>query len=121
MSNPMECAGCGKPLVFDYIGERHAGCSITTDVSPVKPYPHKIYTERKGKMSKHRRNILNLLEYILEVDDTIDSVYNAFCLHVSQVDEDMTWINDEEWAQWFEEYAEKLNKKVREANRVDGT
>lgn len=69
-------------------------------------------TERKPRMNYHRRKILNLLEYILETDSDIDSVYNAFALHVAQRDEDHVWVNDEEWAQWFEEYAEKLSKKT---------
>ena len=82
-------------------------------------------TTRKPRMSADRHKILNLLEYILEVDTTIDTVYNAFVLHVSQVDEDLSWeqglfqMSDETWAQWFEEYAENLSNRVREANRVD--
>ena len=78
-------------------------------------------TTRKPKMCKHRRKILNLLEYILEVDTTIDTVYNAFALHVAQVEADLTWESDEEWAQWFEEYAAKLSVKTKEANRVAST
>ena len=78
-------------------------------------------TERKPKMCKHRRKILNLLEYILEVDTSIDTVYNAFALHVAQIDEDHIWVQDEEWAQWFEEYAAKLSVKTKEANRVAST
>ena len=78
-------------------------------------------TTRKPKMSLNRRKILNLLEYILEVDNSIGSVYNAFALHVAQIDEDHIWVDDEEWAQWFEEYAAKLSVKTKEANRVDGT
>jgi len=67
-------------------------------------------TTRKPKMCKHRRKILNLLEYILEVDTEIESVYNVFQLHVAQMDEDLTWEDDDTWAQWFEEYAAKLSK-----------
>ena len=62
-------------------------------------------------MNEHRRKVLNLLEFILEADPSIDSVFNAFCLHVSQIDEDMIWVDDEEWAQWFQDYADKLLKK----------
>ena len=72
-------------------------------------------------MCKHRREILNLLEYILEVDTDIDTVYNAFVLHVAQVEADLTWESDEIWAQWFEEYAAKLSVKTKEANRVAST
>jgi len=114
MSDRIElCAGCGHSLIFDYIGDRHAGCSITIKERP----------ERKPRMSEARRKILNLLEYILEVDTSIDTVYNAFALHVAQRDEDHCWVNDEEWAQWFEEYAHKLAKKSceEENNRVDST
>ena len=78
-------------------------------------------TTRKPKMCKHRRKILDLLEYILEVDTEIDTVYNTFALHVAQGEEDLSWVEDEEWAQWFEEYAAKLSVKTKEANRVDGT
>ena len=83
-------------------------------------------TTRKPKMSDDRRKILNLLEYILEVDTTIDTVYNAFVMHVTQVDEDLSWVNDEEWAQWFEEYANKVRREaysanIRETQNVDGT
>ncbi len=67
---------------------------------------------RKPKMSDDRRKILNLLEYILEVDTTIDTVYSVFALHVSQRGDDLIWAEDEEWAQWFEEYASKLSKGV---------
>lgn len=66
---------------------------------------------RKPMMDIHRRKILNLLEYILETDDEIYSVYNAFILHVSPVNKkDLNWVSDEEWAQWFEEYANKISK-----------
>ena len=80
-------------------------------------------SERKPRMSESRRKILNLLEYILEVDTTVETVYNAFQLHVAQMDEDLTWENDETWAQWFEEYAHKLAKESceEENNRVDST
>lgn len=115
MSNPMECAGCGKPLVFDYIGERHAGCSITTNTHP--RYVKKARSERKPRMSEARRKILNLLEYILETQPKVDSIYNVFTLHVSQIEEDLIWVNDEEWAQWFEEYA----KKISGGSDVDST
>ena len=68
-------------------------------------------SERKPRMSESRRKILNLLEYILEVDNEIYSVYNAFILHVSPVNKkDLNWVEDEEWAQWFEDYASKLSK-----------
>ncbi len=107
MSDYEKCAGCGKPLAFDYIGDRHASCSITT---------------RKPKMSADRRKILNLLEYILEVDTDIHSVYNVFALHVVPIDKDIRRENDEEWAKWFEEYAHKLAKKsCEETNDVDST
>ena len=79
-------------------------------------------TTRKPRMSEARRKILNLLEYILEVDPEIYSVHNAFTLHVSPVHrKDLNWVKEEEWVQWFEEYANKLSKHTREANRVDGT
>ncbi|KKK62517.1 hypothetical protein LCGC14_3003530 [marine sediment metagenome] len=68
---------------------------------------------RKPRMSNDRRKILNLLEYILEVDTEIDTVYNAFFLHVSQMGEegrDESCVTEAEWAQWFEEYANKLSK-----------
>ena len=67
-------------------------------------------TTRKPKMCKHRRKILDLLEYVLEVDPSPDSVYNVFALYVAQVDEDLIWVDDETWALWFEEYAEKISK-----------
>ena len=67
-------------------------------------------TERKPKMSLARRKILNLLEYIIETDPAMDTVYNVFALYVAQVEEDLIWADDEEWAQWFEEYANKLSK-----------
>ena len=78
---------------------------------------------RKPRMSLDRRKILNLLEYILEVDSSIDTVYNAFFFHVSQIDEDISHMSDETWAQWFEEYAHKLAKKSceEENSRVDST
>ena len=66
-------------------------------------------TERKPKMNEHRRKVLNLLEYILEVDSSLATVYDAF-FHVSPANEDLNWVDDEEWADWFEEYASKLSK-----------
>ena len=68
-------------------------------------------TERKPKMSDDRRKILNLLEYILEVDSSLATVYDAF-FHVSPANEDLNWVDDEEWADWFEEYAEKLSRST---------
>lgn len=65
---------------------------------------------RKPKMNEHRRKILNLLEYIIETDPNMDTVYNVFAECVAQQDEDLTWADDEEWAQWFEEYVAKLSK-----------
>ena len=64
---------------------------------------------RKPKMNEHRRKVLNLLEYILEVDSSLATVYDAF-FHVSPANEDLNWVEDKEWAQWFEEYANKLGK-----------
>ena len=82
-------------------------------------------TTRKPQMCKDRRKILNLLEYILEVDPSPDSVYNVFALYVAQRDEDLIWQSDETWAQWFDEYAANLRInqyiKTKETNRVDGT
>lgn len=115
MSNPMECVECGKPLVFDYIGERHAGCSIVSNKHP--RYVRRARSERKDKMSLARRKILNLLEYIIETDPRMDTIYNVFVLHVAQRDEDLSWSNDEMWAQWFEEYAHKLAKSTCEEER----
>ena len=69
------------------------------------------YENRKPKMNEHRRKILNLLEFILEVDDSIDTVYNVFCNHVSPEDgEDMTWITDEEWSDLLQTYADRLRR-----------
>ena len=67
---------------------------------------------RKHKMSVARRKILDLLEYIIETDPNMDTVYNVFALYVAQRDEDLTWADDEEWAQWFEEYANNLNRST---------
>ena len=77
---------------------------------------------RKPRMSLDRRKILNLLEYILEVDSSLATVYDAF-FHVSPANEDLNWVDDEEWAKWFEEYAHKLAKESceEENNRVDST
>ena len=67
------------------------------------------YENRKPKMNEHRRKILNLLEFILEVDDNVDTVYNVFCIHAGPEDgEDMTWIKDEEWSELLQAYADKL-------------
>ena len=74
-------------------------------------------TTRKPQMCKHRRKILNLLEYILEVDTTPESVYNVFALYVAQRDEDLCWQSDEIWADWFEKYAEKLSKNEEQASK----
>lgn len=71
-------------------------------------------TQRKPKMSADRRKILNLLEYIIETDPSMDTVYNVFALYVAQVDEEegLSWADDEEWAQWFEEYANNLSRST---------
>ena len=86
-------------------------------------YLDKEYPARKPQMSLARRKILNLLEYIIETDPNMDTVYNVFVLDVAQRDEDHCWISDEEWAQWFEEYAHKLANKTceEETDDVDGT
>ncbi|KKN92301.1 hypothetical protein LCGC14_0207920 [marine sediment metagenome] len=69
---------------------------------------------RKPLMDKHRRKVLDLLEFCLESEPEVDSVFNMFCLHVAQREEDHTWVEDEEWAEWFQDYANKLIKKNRE-------
>ena len=70
------------------------------------------YENRKPKMNEHRRKILNLLEFILEVDDNVDTVYNLFCdTLIGPVDgEDMTCITDEEWSDLLQTYADKLRR-----------
>jgi len=67
-------------------------------------------SERKPAMSKDRRKVLNLLEFILEAQPDIESVFNVFVLHVAQQDEDHTWVSDEQWAEWMQDYANKLIK-----------
>ena len=69
------------------------------------------YENRKPKMNEHRRKILNLLEFILEVDDSIKSVFNVFDTHVAQDYLDLTGVSDKEWAEWFQDYADTLIRK----------
>jgi hypothetical protein len=72
---------------------------------------------RKPVMSEARRKVLNLLEFCLESEPEVDSVFNMFCLHAAQQDEDQTWVTDEEWAEWLQDYANKLIKKNKEVKR----
>ncbi len=77
---------------------------------------HRSNESRKPGMSEARRKVLNLLEFCLESEPDAYSVFNMFCLHVAQRDEDHIWAEDEEWAEWFQDYANKLIKKNRETN-----
>ena len=66
------------------------------------------HAERKPVMAEARRKVLNLLEFILEVDNTIDTVYNVFMLVGGFAPMDLSEVSDEEWAEWLQEYADSM-------------
>ena len=61
-------------------------------------------------MDKDTCKVLDLLKFILEMKKGHEnvSVYNTFVLMVAQQEEDLCWITDAEWADWFQAYADKL-------------
>lgn len=67
--------------------------------------------ERKPQMSKDRRKVLDLLEFCLEMNPDIDTVFNVFVLHAAQRDEDHVWVSEEEWGDWLQDYADELLKE----------
>jgi hypothetical protein len=73
-------------------------------------------SERKPKMSKERRKVLNLLEFILESNPDIDTVFNVFTRHARHDDgTEFDWVSDGQWAAWLRIYADELVAKQREA------
>ena len=119
-NNGKQCTGCGQPLAFDYIGERHAGCSITSrersEYIEYVHHPNPIASTRKPKMSEARRKILNLLEYVSEVDLSYSSITEVVSL-VS----DGHILDDKVFATLLQAHADTIGREIREANRVDST
>jgi hypothetical protein len=81
------------------------------------------YSERKLPISEHRRKILNLLEFILEMEDDIEveygvnSVFNVFARRVMYDDRsEFTYVTDEQWATRFQAYADHLLSKTKGCN-----
>ncbi|KKK43597.1 hypothetical protein LCGC14_3168140 [marine sediment metagenome] len=66
-------------------------------------------------MDKDTRKVLDLLEFVIEMrGPDMGSVYNTFVLFVAQQEEDLEWVNDDEWAAWFQDYADKLIKEAKD-------
>ena len=76
----------------------------------------KEYPARKPQMSEARRKILNLLEYVSEVDRECSSLTEVVSL-VS----DGHILDDKVFAILLQAYADGISKQTREANHVDGT
>jgi hypothetical protein len=68
----------------------------------------------KPVMNGHRRKVLNLLEFCLEMNPDIDTVFNLFVLYAAQQDEDHVWVSEEQWGDWLQDYADKLLSEAKD-------
>jgi hypothetical protein len=75
-------------------------------------------SERKPPMHPDTRKVLNLLGFIMEMQPEEGSVYNQFVLKVAQQEEDLCWVTDAQWADWFQDYADKLSADERKKHNV---
>lgn len=65
-------------------------------------------------MDKDTRKVLDLLEFCIETKGPEQgSVYNMFVLCVAQMEDDLCWVDDEQWAGWFQDYADKLLNEAK--------
>lgn len=71
-------------------------------------------SERKVKMHKDTRKVLDLLEFVLEMSPEQGSVYQRLVCNVAQQDEDLLWVTDTEWADWLQDYADKLLSEAQD-------
>ena len=59
-------------------------------------------------MSKDRRKVLDLLEFCLEMNPDIDSVFNVFTWVALQHDKERKLLSDKEWGDGLQDYADML-------------